>query len=62
MKWRGFTESKAIEYMNNQPDDAFFIENTDIVIDNSMDTFSDEEEGMKELKASLESALGRFRK
>ncbi len=62
MKWRGFTESKAIEYMNNQPDDAFFIENTDIVIDNSMDTFSDEEEGMKKLKASLEIALGRFRK
>ena len=56
MKWRDFTESKAVLYMDNQPDDAFFIENSDIVIDNSMD-ISSNEEGMKKLKASLESAL-----
>jgi dephospho-CoA kinase len=59
MKWRDFTESKAVLYMDNQPDDAFFIENSDIVIDNSMDISSNEEEGMKKLKASLESALNR---
>ncbi len=35
IKYRGFTEDRAVQYMNNQPEEEYYINNCDLVIDNS---------------------------